>query len=113
LLHIERGEHDRLVVHFGGVLIDCGRGLSAQIAIARIELECADAMRAAGACELHASLDAGNGVETLHKIECNRCARNGKSRQCRSNVTLVQVERNAARNFKLGLCQKGQSEPAL
>ena len=74
LLHIQRCKHHRFVMHLGGVLID-GRGrLSAPIAITRIELESTDTVRAVGAGELHASLDAGDGVEAFHTLECSRGA---------------------------------------
>jgi hypothetical protein len=52
------GRDDRgLVVDLGGVLIEGGGGLSAQVAIPEIEVEGADAVRAADAGELQASHD--------------------------------------------------------
>ncbi len=62
------------MMHFGGVLIDGGCCLGAQIAVARIKLERADAVRATDAGEFHASLDAGDGVEAFHTLECSRGA---------------------------------------
>ena len=50
----------------GGVAID-GRGrLSAEVAVAGVEVESADVVGAAGAGELHAALDASDGVVSLH-----------------------------------------------
>jgi len=66
LLGVERGEHDGFVVDAGGVAVDGGRGLGAEVAVAGVEVEGADVVCAVGAGELHASLDAGDGVETLH-----------------------------------------------
>ncbi len=66
LLGVERGEHHGFVVDFGGVLVDGGSGLGAEVAVTGIEVEGADVVRAVGAGELHASLDAGDGVEALH-----------------------------------------------
>lgn len=62
------------MMHLGGMLIDGSRSLGAQVPVARIKLERADTVRATGACELHASLDAGDGVEAFHTLECSRCA---------------------------------------
>ena len=70
LLGIERGEHHRFVVDVGGVLVDGGGGLRAQVAVAGVEVEGADVVSAVGAGEPHASLDARDGVETLHSSEC-------------------------------------------
>jgi hypothetical protein len=80
LLGVERGEHDGLVVDLGGVLIDRRRGLGAEVAVARVEVESADVVSAMGAGEPHASLDAGDGVEALHRIECSLLAANEKAR---------------------------------
>lgn len=54
------------MVNCGGVLIDRGRGLGAEVAVAGIEIEGADVMGAPGAGELHAALDASDGVVSLH-----------------------------------------------
>jgi hypothetical protein len=56
------------VVDGGGVLVDGGGGLSAEVAIAGVEIESADVMGAAGAAELHAALDASDGVVSLHHL---------------------------------------------
>jgi hypothetical protein len=68
LLGVEGGEHYGLVVDAGGVAIDGGGGLGAEVAVAGVEVEGADVVGAVGAGELHASLDAGDGVETFHNL---------------------------------------------
>ena len=60
------------MVDFGGVLVDRGCGLGAEIAVAGVEVESADVVGAVSAGKLHASLDAGDGVEALHSFECSR-----------------------------------------
>ena len=52
------GNHHRLVVSFGGVLVHGGGGLGAEVSGFGIEVEGADAVRAMGADESHAALDA-------------------------------------------------------
>ena len=66
LLGVKRGEHYGLVVDIGGVLVDGGGGLGAEVAIAGVEIEGADVVGAVGAGELHAALDASDGVVSLH-----------------------------------------------
>ena len=66
LLGVEGREHYRFVVNCGGVLIDGGGGLGAEVAVAGIEVEGADVVGAAGAGEFHAALDASDGVVSLH-----------------------------------------------
>jgi hypothetical protein len=66
LLGVEGGEHYGFVVDFGGVLVDLGGGLGAEVAVARVKVESADLVGAVRAGELHASLDARHGVEPLH-----------------------------------------------
>jgi hypothetical protein len=66
LLGVEGREHYRFVVNCGGVLIDRRGGLGAEVAVAGIEVEGADVMGAARAGELHAALDASDGVVSLH-----------------------------------------------
>ena len=66
LLGVEGGEHHGFVVNCGGVPIDGGRGLGAEVAVAGVEVEGADVVGAAGAGELHAALDASDGVVSLH-----------------------------------------------
>jgi len=65
LLGVEGGEHYGLVVDFGGVLVDGGGGLGAEVAVARVEVESGDVVRAARAGELHAAFDASDGVEAF------------------------------------------------
>ena len=66
LLGVKGREHDGLVVDFGGVLVDGGGGLGAEVAVAGIEVEGADVVGAMGAGKLHAALDASDGVLALH-----------------------------------------------
>ena len=56
------------MVDGGGVAIDGGGGLGAEVAVVEVEVEGADVVGAAGAGELHASLDAGDGVVSLHSF---------------------------------------------
>ena len=63
---VEGGEHYWLVVDRRGVEIDGGGGLGAEVAVVEVEVEGADVVGAAGAGELHASLDARDGVVPLH-----------------------------------------------
>ncbi len=69
LLGVKGGEHYGFVVDAGGVAVDGGGGLGAEVAVAEVEVEGADVVGAVGAGELHASLDAGDGVETLHRFQ--------------------------------------------
>jgi hypothetical protein len=69
LLGVEGGEHYGLVVDASGVEVDGGGGLGAEVAVAGVEVEGADVVGAVGAGKLHASLDAGDGVEALHRFE--------------------------------------------
>jgi hypothetical protein len=75
LLGVERGEHYGFVVDAGGVAVDGGSGLGAEVAVAGVEVESADVVGAMGAGEPHASLDARHGVETFHNFECSLLAR--------------------------------------
>ena len=68
------------MVDAGGVAIDRGSGLGAKVTVAGVEVEGADVVGAMGAGELHASFDAGDGVEALHEIQCSLFAREGKAR---------------------------------
>ena len=56
------------MVDAGGVAIDGGGGLGAEVAVVEVEVEGADVVGAAGAGELHASLDARYGVVSLHSL---------------------------------------------
>jgi glycyl-tRNA synthetase alpha subunit len=69
LLGVEGREHDRFVVDTCSVPVDGGGSLGAEVAVAGVEIEGAHVVGAMGAGELHASLDAGDGVETLHRFE--------------------------------------------
>jgi hypothetical protein len=77
LLDVERREHYRFVMNTGGVAVDGGGGLSAQVAIAGIEIERADVVRAARAGKLHATLNPRDGVMPLHNSECSLLRREG------------------------------------
>jgi hypothetical protein len=57
---------------FGGMLVDGGGGLGAEIAVARVEVEGADMVRAMRAGEPHASFDAGDGVGAVHGLSVVR-----------------------------------------
>ena len=80
LLVIEGGEHYGLVVDFGGMQVDFGGGLGAEVAVARVEVEGADVVGAVSAGELHASLDASDSIEALHNFESSLLAGKGKAR---------------------------------
>jgi hypothetical protein len=68
------------VVNGGGVAVDFRGGLSAEVAVAQVEVESADVVGAAGAGELHASLDACYGVVSLHNLKCSLFAAERKAR---------------------------------
>jgi hypothetical protein len=76
---VEGREHYRLVVNAGGVLVDGGSGLGAEVAVARVEVECTDVVGAVGAGEPHAAFDASDSVEALHNFECSLLAAKGKT----------------------------------
>ena len=96
LLGVEGGEHDGLVVNFGGVLVDGGGGLGAEVAVARVEVESGDVVSAVRAGELHAAFDASDGVEAFHRIECSLLCEDGKARGWGS-------EGNEGGSFKMGI----------
>ena len=56
LLRVEAGIHHRLVVGFGGVLVESGGSLGAEVAVASVEVERAHAVVAAHTGEAHAAL---------------------------------------------------------
>src|SRR5260370_17228526 len=56
LLRVEAGIHQRLVVCFGGVLVESGGGLGAKVAVASVEVEGADAVLTSDTGEAHAAL---------------------------------------------------------
>ena len=80
LLSVERGIRHRFVVNVGGVLVDGGSGLRAQVAVASVEVERADVVGAVCAGELHAAFDASDGVETFHSFESSPLTANRKAR---------------------------------
>ena len=57
----ERNGHN-FVVHCGGVMVDCGCGLGAEVAGLRVEFQSADAVGTLRAGEPHAALDALDSV---------------------------------------------------
>ena len=73
LLGIERREHYGFVVNAGSVAVDGAGGLGAEVAVAQVEVESADVVGAAGAGELHASLDARDAVVPLHNSSVVFC----------------------------------------
>jgi hypothetical protein len=64
----------------GGVAVDGRGGLGAKVAIAGVEVESAHVVRTMGAGKLHASFDAGDGVEALHRIQSSLFVRERKAR---------------------------------
>ncbi len=80
LLGVEGGKHYGLVVDIGSVLVDGGGGLGAEVAVARVEVERGDVVRAVRASELHAAFDASDGVEAFHRIECSLLRADEKAR---------------------------------
>ena len=50
------------MVRFGGMIVDCGGGLSAQVAESGVEIQGADAVGTVRTGELHAALDALDSV---------------------------------------------------
>ena len=64
----------------GGVLVDGGGGLSAEVSVAGIKVECRSRVGAVTAGEFHAAFNAGDGVEALHRFECSLLAEEGKAR---------------------------------
>lgn len=69
LLGVEGSNGHRLVMDLGGVLIQVRCSLSSKVAIAQIEFQRSDAVRAVGAGELHASGDAFGSVVS-HSHDC-------------------------------------------
>ena len=68
------------MVDFGSVLVDGCGSLSTEVAVAGVEVESADVVGTVGAGELHASLNARDGVEALHSLECSPLERERKAR---------------------------------
>jgi hypothetical protein len=71
LLGVERGEHYGFVVDAGGVAVDGGGCLGAEVAVADVEVKSADVVGAPGAGEFHAALDASDSVVALHSFQCS------------------------------------------
>ena len=69
------------MVDAGGVLVNGGGGLSAQVAVAGVEVQSADVVGAVSAAELHAAFGAGDSVQALHRLECNLLAWERKTRR--------------------------------
>ena len=57
-LPVVRGDDQRFVVHFGGVIVDGGCGLGAKVTQSGVEIQRADAVFTVRAGEFHAALDA-------------------------------------------------------
>ena len=73
LLTIRRGDDHGRRVRFAGVIINRGRGLSAEVAALRVEVQCADAVCTLRAGELHAALDALDFIG-FHLLDCSLSA---------------------------------------
>jgi len=67
------------MVRFGGVIVDCGGGLGAEIARLGVELESADGVGTMSAVELHAALDALDSI-SFHCLNCSPIVRRGRTR---------------------------------
>jgi len=80
LLGIERGIHQRLLVFAGGMAVDGGRGLGAEVAVPGVVLQRAHAVFAASAGESHAAFDAIDGV-VFHVLKCNASAKKPLARE--------------------------------
>ena len=57
------------MVDAGGVAVDSRCCLGAEVAVVEVEVESADVVGATGAGELHASLDACDGVVSFHNFQ--------------------------------------------
>ena len=60
-------------MRFCCVVVDCGRGLGAEVAALRVEVQGADAVCTLGAGELHAALDALDFIG-FHLFDCSLSA---------------------------------------
>jgi hypothetical protein len=76
-------------VNFDGVTVDLGGGLRAQVAVAQIEVTGADVVSAVGAGELHAALNARDGVEAVHVSSVVFCGAGGRNGSEAAKVTRV------------------------
>ena len=71
LLAVGRRDHHGRLVRRGGVRIDCGSGLGAEIPNFGVKLQSCDAMGALLARELHAALNALDSIG-FHSMDCSR-----------------------------------------
>ena len=67
------------MVRFGGMIVDCGGGLSAQVAESGVEIQGADAVGTVRTGELHATLDALDSVG-FHCLNCSPFVGKGGTR---------------------------------
>ncbi len=70
LLTLGRGDYQGLVVGLGGVIVDRGGGLRAEVASLGVEIERADAVGTARADKLHATFDALESIG-FHCLNCS------------------------------------------
>jgi hypothetical protein len=77
LLDVGVGDNHGLVVNLGGMLIEGVGGLGAEVAVLEVEVKRADAVRAADAGELHATLDPLGCVVSHNPIVSPRASGNG------------------------------------
>jgi hypothetical protein len=75
---IGRGKYQRFMVHFRGVIVDHRRGLGAEVARFRVEIESADGVGTVSASELHAAFDALDSVK-FHCLNCSPRMSRGES----------------------------------
>ena len=69
LLDVGVGDNHGLVVNLGGMLIEGVGGLGAEVAVLKVEVKRADAVRAADAGELRTALDP-LGCVVSHNTDC-------------------------------------------
>ena len=101
MLVVEGGEHYGFVVDAGGVAVDGGGGLGAEVAVAGVEVEGADVVSAVGAGELHASLDARHGVKAFHRFEFSLLAeRSDRNEGCAAKVMRGESSRMGMREVR-------------
>lgn len=76
------------MVNAGSVAVDGGCGLSAEVSVAGVEVKGADVMGAAGAAELHASLDAAERVISFHRSSVIFCCQMDRHEGEAAKVTI-------------------------
>ena len=101
LLHVEGGNHHRLVVYLGRVMIQRSRSLGAEVAVAGVELRGGDTVFAADAGKLHAPCNPFNGVVS-HLIDCSPRQEN-RRRKSRKESALESGSEGNARPGKVGM----------